>query len=69
MPLETGYKVFTGPTEGIFKVLSDPSGNPKQEKEPVKKSPATTTSGNKAGGTAVHTPSDNPAAEIRGKAE
>jgi hypothetical protein len=68
MPLETGYKVFTGPTEGTFKVLSDPSGNPKQEKEPVK-SPATTTSGNKDGGTAVHTPSDNLAAEIRGKAE
>jgi hypothetical protein len=63
---EMDYKVFTGLNEGKFKVLSDPSGNSKQDKELVK-SPANTASGHGNGGTVTNTPSDTAAAEIRGK--
>jgi hypothetical protein len=41
---ETNYIVFNGLTEGIFKVLSNPSRDPKSDKGLVN-SPATTASG------------------------
>jgi hypothetical protein len=41
---ETNYIVFNGLTKGIFKVRSNPSGDPKSDKELVN-SPATTASG------------------------
>jgi hypothetical protein len=59
---------FPIPAEGIFRVLSDPSGDLKWNKELVT-STESTTFGYKDGGTATDTPSETPAAEIRGKAE
>jgi hypothetical protein len=56
---ETSYKVFTGLTEGNFKVLSDPNGDLKHDKELIK-SPATTASGDEDGGTAIDSPSETP---------
>jgi hypothetical protein len=64
---ETSCKVFTGLTVGFLKVLSDPSGDPKWDEELVKNT-ATTASWN-VDGTAIDTPSEPPAAEIRGKVE
>jgi hypothetical protein len=64
---ETSYKVFTGLTEGIFKVLSDPGVNTKQDKE-LRKSPAITASWEKGGRTAIDTLSETSVAKIRGKA-
>jgi hypothetical protein len=48
----------------MCKVLSDHSGNPKQDKK-LTKSPETTDSEDEDSGTATDTPSETPKAEIR----
>jgi hypothetical protein len=50
----------------MCKVLSDTSGNPKQDKELIE-TPITAASGDENGGTAADTPSNTPVAENRRK--
>jgi hypothetical protein len=50
----------------MCKVLSDTSGNPKQDKELIE-TPITTASGDENGRTAADTPSNTPVAENRRK--
>jgi hypothetical protein len=64
---ETSCKVFAGLTVEFLKVLSDPSGDPKWDEELLKNT--ATTASWIVDGTAIDTPSELPAAEIREKVE